>query len=87
MHPDAAADAELAGRLSKADLATAQLNAGDAPGADAAARRAFALQRANGRVAEVLARVIQASRTDPEESEVLLAKAGRLSNPAELALR
>ena len=56
-----------------ADLAQAQLAVGDADTARDAAQRAYALQRANGRVAGILARTLQAG--NPRQAEVLLAKA------------
>ena len=56
-----------------ADLARAQLAAGNTGAAREAARRAYALQRSNGRVAEILARALQAG--EPRQAEVLLAKA------------
>jgi len=68
-----------------ADLAIAELTAGNAEAAADAARRAYALQRSNGRVAAVLARALQAS--EPHQAEVLLAKARQLSAPPLLASR
>jgi len=68
-----------------ADLATAELTIGDADAASAAARRAYALQKGNGRVAAVLARTLQAA--EPRQAEVLLAKARRLPDPPQLARR
>lgn len=56
-----------------AALAQAELGAGDPEAARAAAQRAYALQRSNGRVAEVLARTLQAA--EPRQAEVLMAKA------------
>jgi tetratricopeptide (TPR) repeat protein len=55
------------------DLAQAELAAGDGDAARSAARQAYALQRSNGRVAEILARTLQAS--EPRQAEALLAKA------------
>lgn len=57
----------LAGR------AGAELAAGNADSARESARRAYALQRSNGRVAEILARTLQAS--EPRQAQALLAKA------------
>jgi ATP/maltotriose-dependent transcriptional regulator MalT len=56
-----------------ADLARAELAAGDADAARAFARRAYGWQRANGRVAEALARALQP--TEPRQAAALLAKA------------
>ena len=56
-----------------ADLARAELAAGDPQAAREAAQRAYALQRANGGVAEILARTLQAS--EPGMAQALLAKA------------
>jgi tetratricopeptide (TPR) repeat protein len=61
-----------------AALARAELAAGEPDAARDAARRAYALQRASGRVAEVLARTVQAG--EPRQAELLLAKA-RASAP------
>jgi cellulose synthase operon protein C len=55
-----------------ADLARAELTAGNAEAARSAARRAYALQRSNGRVAEILARTLKAG--EPRQAEALLAK-------------
>jgi tetratricopeptide (TPR) repeat protein len=68
-----------------ADLAEAQLALGDSAGE--AARRAYALQRANGRVAATLARVMQASEGTSREAQALFAKARKLSEPTALARR
>lgn len=70
-----------------ADLAAARLMLGDARGADAAARQAYGLQRGNGRVTAVLARVLQAGGAPAEEVEALLAKARQLGEPSALARR
>jgi predicted Zn-dependent protease len=70
-----------------ADLAQAELSAGDADAARATARRAYTLQRANGRVAEVLARTLQAGEPRPREAAVLLAKVRQLSASPLLASR
>ena len=70
-----------------ADLASARLELGDIKGADAAARRAYALQRGNGRVTVVLARVLQAQGEPSPGADALLAKAQQLVPPAELAAR
>lgn len=70
-----------------ADLSTALLIAGEPEAAEQAARRAYALQRANGRAAAVLARVMQAADPPAPEAPVMLAKVRRLSGPAELARR
>jgi predicted Zn-dependent protease len=56
-----------------ADLARAELANGDAEAARITAQRAYALQRANGRVAEVLALALQAEA--PRQAETLMAKA------------
>jgi Flp pilus assembly protein TadD len=56
-----------------ADLARAEMAVGNSDAARIAARRAYALQRSNGRVAEILARTLQAG--EPRQAEVLLAKA------------
>lgn len=56
-----------------ATLAQVELADGNADAARAAAQRAYALQRSNGRVAEILARTLQAS--EPRQAEVLMAKA------------
>lgn len=69
-----------------ADLASAQLAAGNSEAAATSARRAYVLQRANGRVAAILARVMQAGGR-PGEAGVMFAKARQLSQPAALALR
>jgi Flp pilus assembly protein TadD len=68
-----------------ADLARAELAAGDADAAREAAQRAYALQRSNGRVAEVLARTLQAG--EPRLAEVLLAKSRALAAPPVLTAR
>jgi predicted Zn-dependent protease len=59
--------------LQLATLAQVELGAGNADIARATAQRAYAMQRSNGRVAEVLARTLQAGQ--PRQAEVLLAKA------------
>ncbi len=56
-----------------ADLAQVQLAAGDTVAARDAAQRAYALQRSNGRVAEILARTLEGEQ--PRLAEALLAKA------------
>lgn len=68
-----------------ADLAQAELAAGDASAASEAAQRAYALQRANGRVAAVLARTLAAG--EPREAEALLVKARQLGASPLLASR
>lgn len=69
-----------------ADLATAEFMSGQAGAAGEAAQRAYALQRANGRVAAVLARIVHANGDRPEQALALLAKADRSAAP-ELARR
>ncbi len=68
-----------------ADLAEARLALGEP--ADEAARRAYALQRSNGRVAATLARVLQASEGSSREAQALLAKARKLPETTALAQR
>ncbi|MND08362.1 hypothetical protein D3C83_309290 [compost metagenome] len=58
---------------------------GDARRAQDAARRAYALQRTNGRVAAVLARTLESG--EPQLAEVLLAKSRALAAPPLLAAR
>lgn len=57
-----------------ATLAQAELAAGNAEAARTAAQRAYALQRSNRRVTEILARTLQAA-AEPHRAEALLAKA------------
>ncbi len=54
------------------------------PGADEAARRAYAQQRGNGRVTAVLARVLQAGRQPSPAADALLVKARQLGEPSAL---
>lgn len=70
-----------------ADLAEAQLRAGDASAALANARRAYRLQRASPRTTRVLAEVVQAAQEGAGASDVLLAKARRMAGESALALR
>ena len=72
-------------RSSSAVFVAAELTVGDAGAAATVARRAYALQRGNGRVAAVLARTLQTA--EPREAEVLLAKARQLSARPLLASR
>jgi tetratricopeptide (TPR) repeat protein len=85
---------EWAGRLGGgrdprllADLAAARLMLGNAEAANEAARRAYAQQRGNGRIAAVLARVLQAGAEPSPGADALLAKARLLGEPSVLALR
>lgn len=64
-----------------ADLAEAELLSGDTAGAEATARRAYALQRSNGQVAATLARVLAASGSAGREAAAMLAKT-RSMDPA-----
>lgn len=68
-----------------ADLAKAELATGNADAALEAAQRAYALQRSNGRVAEALARVLQAG--EPHRAEALLVKSRALAASPPLARR
>ena len=68
-----------------ADLARAELAAGNADGAREAGQAAYALQRSNGRVADALARALQPG--EPRLAEVLLAKSRALAAPPQLARR
>ena len=61
-----------------ADLAEAELMSGDLAKAEDAARRAYALQRSNGKVAATLARVLAASASAGPEAAIMLAKARRM---------
>jgi cellulose synthase operon protein C len=70
-----------------ADLSTALLMSGEPVAAGEAARRAYSLQRANGRAAAALARVMQAADPPAPEAPAMLAKARRLSGLSELAQR
>jgi tetratricopeptide (TPR) repeat protein len=70
-----------------ADLAEAELALGEPAAARETASRAYALQRANGRVAATLARVMQDGEGRGREAQVLLAKAHKLSEPAALEQR
>lgn len=67
-----------------ADLAQAQLEAGDPAAALASAREAYRLQRASPRATSALAAALQASG---EGGDVLLAKARRMAGEPALALR
>jgi tetratricopeptide (TPR) repeat protein len=67
------------------DLAAAELAAGDAQRAQETSRRAHGLQRANGRVAAVLARALQSD--EPQLAGILLAKSQALAAPPQLAGR
>ncbi len=68
-----------------ADLAVAQLLSGERAGAAHTARRAYALQRANGRVTAALARIMREGG-QAREADALLAKARQLDT-ATLAAR
>jgi Flp pilus assembly protein TadD len=70
-----------------ADLAQTQLALGRAEEGGRSARRAYALQRANGRVARVLARILQAGEDGGAEAKVLAAKARQGTRQPELARR
>jgi cellulose synthase operon protein C len=70
-----------------ADLSAAWLMVGELEAADEAARRAYALQRANGHAAAALARVMQAAQPTAPEAPAILAKVRRLSGPTGLAQR
>ena len=70
-----------------ADLADAELAVGEPAAAREAAGRAYALQRANGRVAATLARVMQAGEGSGREAQALLAKVDKLAEPTALAQR
>jgi len=69
-----------------ADLADAELAVGDEAAATRAARRAYSLQRANGRIAATLARVLEVGGSE-REARSLLAKADGLSASPALAAR
>lgn len=70
-----------------ADLGAAELAAGDAEAARAAAERAYALQPANGRVAWVLGQALAAGDEATSRARALLAKARQLAPVRALALR
>jgi Flp pilus assembly protein TadD len=70
-----------------ADLAQAQLRAGNAPAALASARRAYRLQRGSARTTSVLAAALEASSEGEGGSDVLLAKARRMAGEPALAVR
>jgi len=64
-----------------ADLARAELETGAGDAAQRDARRAYALQRANGGVAFTLARAMQADGGDAGSARALLAKAEAIAGP------
>ena len=83
--------AALAGWVSDpqllADLAEAQLHAGEPSTALTTARDAYRLQRASPRTTSVLAEALRATQEDGGGANVLLAKVRRMAGEPALALR
>lgn len=70
-----------------ADRAEVELAAGETAAARDAAERSYTLQPANGRIAWVLGRVLEAGADDRAHARALLAKAQQLTAPRALARR